>query len=106
MRRIIFVLILLGFVSCLIYFNYIPIGSSGCGTSTGGMMGSGRNNMMRSGVVMWIIIIILIVIIFDNGSSSKKNKKKRKNLEKLDDRLANGEISIEEYDEIRNKLSN
>ncbi len=106
MKKIIFVLILIGFVVGLSYFDYIPLGSSNCGTSTGGMMGSGRNNMMRSGLVMWILIIVLIIVIFDNGNSSNKSKKKHKNLEKLDERLANGDISIEEYNEIRNKISN
>ncbi len=104
MKKIIFVLILIGFVVGLSYFDYIPFGSSSCGTSTGGMMGSGRNNMMRSGLLMWILIIVLIIVIFDSGSSSNESKKRNKNLEKLDERLANGEISIDEYNEIRNRI--
>ncbi len=106
MKKFIFVLILIGFIASLVYFDYIPIGSSSCGTYSGGMMGSGRGGMMRSGVIMWIIIIILIIVIFDSGNSSNKSKKKNKNIERLDERLANGEISIEEYNEIRNKLNN
>ncbi len=104
MKKIIFIIILIGFVICLSYFDFISIGSSGCGTSSGSMMGSSRGNMMRSGVIMWIVIIILIIILFDGGNSNRKSKNHQKNIDKLDDRLVNGEISIEEYNEIRNKL--
>lgn len=105
MKKLIVVLFLIGFVIGMRYLGYISFESSSCNTSTVGMMGSSRGNMMFGGMIMWVIIIIVVIGLF-SFSDNSNNKKKSKHIEKLDERLVNGDISIEEYNEIKNKLGN
>lgn len=52
-------------------------------------------------LIFWAVIIYIIISLFNKTN----NDDKKSALEILKERLAKGEISIEEFDELKDKLS-
>ncbi|PAT01318.1 hypothetical protein CI105_07000 [Candidatus Izimaplasma bacterium ZiA1] len=55
-------------------------------------------------MVLWLVIIGVLVYYLINGSFEIGSFKKSNALDKLNERLAKGEISIEEYKKIKTTL--
>ncbi|MDP4552311.1 SHOCT domain-containing protein [Alkalihalobacillus macyae] len=72
----------------------------------GGGMGGMGNSFFGFGFLFILIIIAIIVVVFwmrKPGSSSKSSS--TNSAETLKERLANGEITEEEYDRLKRKLN-
>jgi putative membrane protein len=98
-----FIFILLAVVLLVVV---LPTGMF-CGRETGwhGMMGGWH--MGYGGVIMWLIVIVIVGIIVYfllKEAESRKGKSENEALEILKKRFARGEISKEEYEEMRKKL--
>jgi len=55
-------------------------------------------------MILWFIIIGVLVYLFIGGNFNLNSFQRKSADNHLDERLAKGEISIEEYQEIKNTL--
>ncbi len=105
------ILVLIG-ASIVLWFLQDELINLCLGNSTygRGMMGHGNSrmmfgsrNIMFGGMYMWILIILIIIgVFYYKGSSDKISNKNA--ITTLNNRLANGEISIEEYNELKKEI--
>lgn len=56
-----------------------------------------NERMLDSMIFLWIILIILVIIRFQENNKIEDSRKSLKALDILNQRLANGEITEDEY---------